>query len=244
MIFDIELASQCSKFWYEYDKAFNPPMPPSDIATKAQVRQILGPKSIIIPFMDNFNWDTRTLDYDKFKERITELNIKETLSSLGNSQLKFINDLLYRQEIIQTAFEYFGWGVLYDASHDAERTALSAETGKMEIFRIHMIDDISLYGVWHIFIRAINAVILNEKIWFEIDKLVALAYMIHSKVLPIQSFKFIGGPAPENAPAAQKPDWKEIEGVLEMCRKRIQVTGFEQLDSILSNAFRGPLTFI
>ena len=100
-----------------------------------------------------------------------------------------------------------------------------------------------MYGIWHAFIRALDIIGPNENTWLEIDKLVSHDYLIHSKVMPIQSFLFNGGPEPENAPEMQKPDWEGIDLVLEQSRRQVQFGSFEEADRILARAFNGPFPF-
>jgi hypothetical protein len=106
-----------------------------------------------------------------------------------------------------------------------------------------MADGIGVYGMWHAYIRAANVLDADEVAWLELDKMVTLAYLVHSKINPIQSFKFPGGDYPHNIPLRHRPDWIGIGQVLEQSRQIMLITSFDELDRILVNAFYGTYPF-
>ena len=142
-------------------------------------------------------------------------------------------------ELAQVASESFGQGALYDTGHDDERIA--SHDGKT--YRVHMADGMGVYGIWHSFIRAAMVQGADVERWIEFDRLVALSYLIHSKINPIQSFQFPGGDDPSNSPLKQRLDWTGIGEILDQCRPIGLVNSFDELDRILLNAFFGRYPF-
>jgi hypothetical protein len=183
------------QFWYEFDRPFNPMF-------NGELVELVRQTSVLTSdFFDSVNPETGTLDTEKFKNMVLSHNIFEEISTLGNKQLELMDLLIDGgpNPPLQLAFEDFGQGVLYDLSHDNERTlrnqsgepVIDPETKNPMIFRIHIMDSPGSYQWWHIFIRA--HVLLGGDInkWFAIDKFVTLSYLIYSKVGPKQLINFL-----------------------------------------------------
>jgi hypothetical protein len=242
MSLDAELVDRLNTFWTEFDSKLNPGMPPDQTPEKDKVNHFLS-SPVVGYFSKYFDRRSRTLNFEKFKEDTIKLQISDVILDLANVQVELFSEYLGDQTLAQTAFECFGQGVLYDTNNDELRTAYSGETKKYEIFRVHMADATGVYGFWHAFIRAACVLGTDEATWIEFDKLVALAYLIHSRIKPIQSFKFPRGDSLQNVPLKQRSDWMGIEKVLEECRPMGLINSFEKLDHILGNAFFGYYPF-
>jgi len=198
-----------------------------------------GDSSIDRSFYTSYNPDLRTLDYASFKKKIENGNYKVEIESLSSRQLDIIHRHFPQYDnTFRDTFEYFGQGALYDEDHDYQRTVLN-RTGDLIKYRVHMGDGPGIYGRWHAFIRAAMFYNINITEWLTIDKALAVAYMIHFKVAPMQSFEFTGRDSPENIPDEQKPSWRENNiAFLQECRSRVSNASVETLDGILGQSFR------
>ena len=101
---------------------------------------------------------------------------KEIIELLAKHHLRIIDEcFIANKSLVQTAFEYFGQGLLYDNLKDENNNYRRPEGWK-----VHMMDaDIGGFLVWHAFIRAvvISDVLgkdLEER-WLQIDRYIALA---------------------------------------------------------------------
>ena len=149
------------KFWYEFDRPFNPLLNGELVSAVNKVGVLIGDYNAC---MDPMNG---TLDIEKFTKSVASHNIDQELSILASKQLEIMtrNFLLDEKfsniDPLQFAFEDFG-RVLYDRDHDDERTwklpsgkpHIDPHTGNPMIFRIHMMDSYGSYIWWHSFIRA------------------------------------------------------------------------------------------
>jgi len=90
-----------------------------------------------------------------------------------------------------------------------------------------MDDGPGIYGRYA-FVRAAILYNINVNDWLTIDKALAVAYMIHYKVAPKQSFEFLGGDLSENIPPKQKQSWRENNvAFLQECRNRVSNASVE-----------------
>jgi hypothetical protein len=256
----MENLSQFINFWFEFDDMANPGFvvlnnkgemeTEKDGSPKHRIkREVLDelialfftPKhSIEEFFINNYNPKSRTLNFVKFKEQVENENYKSKIQSLSGRQLEIITRHFPEyDDAFRDAFEYFGQGALYDKDHDNERTQLES-TGELRKYRVHMGDGRGIFGRWYSFIRAAILSDISNNDWLTIAKALAVAYMIHYKVIPRQSFEFIGGDSPEKIPDKQKPSWRDNNEIfLHGCRERVSNANLETLDSILGQAFFG-----
>lgn len=111
-------------------------------------------------------------------------------------------------------------------------------TGEIIPYRIHMADGAGIYGRWHTSIRSSILLGIEEKSWIEIDRLLAVAYMIHYTVKPLQSYQFPGGDSPENIPPKQTNAWRDENiHLIESWRISISKANSDELDKILGRSY-------
>jgi hypothetical protein len=178
-------------FWYEFDLLFNPGF----LQTPSDILQAYRFESSLLP-----NWliERNKLNIQNYPGNFIE-KIKESqdliasIKLLAENQLKIFNVKLENEEVLQTAFEYFGQGVLFDDLLD-ERTQLPRRPNEE---KVHMMDTLHYgYPRWHVFCRSAVFMGQDPDIWLKIDRLVALAYALHKKLTPQQSGP--DGKDPEN----------------------------------------------
>ena len=106
------------------------------------------------------------------------------------------------------------------ADHDDLRTSKDRngnpthhpETGNIMIYRIHKMDEKSMWGWWHAFIRGAVVVGADEKEWFEIDKLVAFASEIDSICTSKAVVRIPKCPNTQRRSPRSKRTWKPSSG--------------------------------
>jgi hypothetical protein len=245
-------------FWVEFDDMSNPGFVMLNSQGELETEKDGSPKYRIDPsvraeldalnysgehairriFQHNYDSNSRTLNFISFKEQIENENYKSKIQSLSGRQLDIITrHFPHYDDTFRDTFEYFGQGALYDMDHDNQRTQLE-ETGELEKYRVHMGDGPNIFGIWYSFIRAAILYDINVSDWTTIAKAIAVAYIIHYKVKPIQGFEFAGGDEPKNIPDNQKPTWRENnENFLRECRDRVSNASLETLDGILGQSF-------
>lgn len=222
-----------NNFWYEFDRPFNP-------LFKGELVELVRHTAILNNDFFGSMTAPGVLDVQKFKELVASHNITQEISTLANKQLDLLTPLI-NEELnppLQSAFEDFGQGVLYDLSHDNERTLrdnsgqplIDPETNNPMIFRIHIMDSPGSFQWWHIFIRA--HVLLGGDIdrWFMIDKFLALSYLIYSKVNPKQAYQFPNLEVPQDHP--QSPVGPGSPAIVNECRPILDAKTFEEIDRI------------
>lgn len=251
--------SKLINFWVDFDDMSNPGLvmlnkkgqmkTKKDGTPKLRIKRkvlaeldrlVFNPQHAIDTFFQRiYDHNTRTLNFESFKEQIENENYKSEIESLSGRQLDIISKHFPRyNNTFRKAFEYFGQGALYDKDHDRRRTVLN-KTGDLVKYRVHMGDGPGIYGRWYAFISAAMLYNINVNDWLTISKALAVAYMIHYKVKPSQSFEFIGGDSPENIPDKQRPTWRDDNAIfLQECRDRVSNANIETLDSILGQSFR------
>ncbi len=191
-------------------------------------------------FIQNYDRLSGILDVEKFGEESRALNIAEYIRTLTNEQLGIINRYFTNDNDnnLRDVFEYFGQGSIYDSNHDSQRNMLNRDTGNLVRYRVHMADGPGVYGRWHSFIRCSILLGIEEEKWRKLDRLLAIAYIIHYNVKPIQSHEFPGGDRPENIPNKQRVSWREENfGLLESWRDYVSNANSEGLDKILGRSF-------
>jgi hypothetical protein len=244
-----------STFWTEFDDRFNPGFVvigddgnvilDDDGTPKRRIsKDILEPYSRVYPlygiFTQNYNRSSGKLDVEKFSQESTDLNIAEDVRTLTNEQLGIISSHfnIDNDSNLSDAFEYFGQGSIYDPEHDSQRVMINRDTGNLTRFRVHMADGPGVYGRWHAFIRSSILLGIEQEIWIKLDRLIAIAYIIHFAVNPLQSFQFPGGDGPENIPAKQRYSWREENTeLLDSWRDHASKANLEELDKILGRSF-------
>jgi hypothetical protein len=190
-------------FWTDFDDKFNPGPILVDNSGNVIVdengelkrrisRDIYDPLMRVLQldgvFVSNYDRLTGKLNVENFRQAINP-NINKDLKMLSQEQLKIIKKYFtIGKSDLRDAFEYFGQGSLYDSTHDFLRMYEHPITGEIIPYRIHMADGSGIYGTWHTFIRASILLGIEEKSWIEIDRLLAVAYMIHYTVKPLQSY--------------------------------------------------------
>lgn len=156
-------------FWNDFDNTFHFRISPSI----DKYYDAIFPPSPTIPHdfdrpIRQWLYHRRNQSYpDGFKKEI--VSIKPELIGLANEQMRFFNDALHRDsDLIQKAFEDFGQGILYD-----DRRAL----------KLHKMDGdppalLVGYFRWHVFIQALLLLSEFDKLWYQIDQYVGLAWAI------------------------------------------------------------------
>ena len=235
-------------FWYRFDKKFNggffkvdehlkpiringelQPLVDKEYRNKVSTAMAESAASF------NASYDTATGKLDVLQLQSKIGNIIPLLLELSNDQLDIINHSFQANEQKeQLAFEYFGQGVLYDMQHDSDRIGYSiTDATEFVPYRVHKIDGDGLYVMWYMVIRSAIAAGALEDRWLWVSRLVALAYLINSKVNPKQSFEFSNGSGPENIPENQKLSWRESnKDLLQDLRGRVKNLSLDELDSV------------
>ena len=244
----MEDLSGFSNFWYMFDKKFNSGFFVVDdrlnpVRINGELQQIVDKEyrdkvgkvmsGSAASFNASYDPDTHTLDLSQFRNGID--NIGSILLELSDDQLEIIdNHFQGDKEREQLAFEYFGQGALYDMQHDRERVGYRIPDATQFVpYRIHKMDGDGMYVIWCMVIRAAIAAGALESRWLELGRLVALAYLINSKVHPKQSFDFPNGSGPENIPNNQKLSWREDnKDLLLDLRNRVNNASLSELDTI------------
>jgi len=227
------------KFWYEFDRPFNP-------LFNGELVPMVNDSAVLFDDFDtSMNPITGILDVQKFKNAVASHNIDQEISKLANRQLQVMAELIDENSSdvkpLQSAFEDFGQGVLYDRTHDNERTLklptgeprIDPQTGNPMIFRMHMMDSHGSYKWWHVFIRAHVSLGADMNKWFTIDKFVVLSYLIFSAVKPKQAYEFPNLEVPENHP--QSPVGPGSPDIVNQYRPILSTNNFEELDRIFWN---------
>jgi hypothetical protein len=203
-------------FWYEFDLLFNPGyrQVPPDInqAYRSEV-VLLNNWLLCHDIMNIKNYP------DNFIERINEIpGVRNSINILAENQLRIINGKL-GNELIQKAFEYFGQGVLFDNFLDDK-----GQPRRPDYDKVHMMDTLHFgYPRWHVFCRSAVFTGHDHDSWLKIDRLLGLAYALHTKLTPQQSQD---GSDPQNP---ERPDIvKELLPVF-------TTASFDQLDEHFDN---------
>jgi len=228
-----------NKFWFEFDYPFNSTF--RDIGQN--MNNLIGIAfNIFNEYKKNYDKINLKLDEAKFKKTVEEMHENDNIFSLTNEQWKIMNDNLKDLENLKNAFEDFGQGILYDADHDDLRTAriegipqYDPVTGNLMLFRIHKMDTNTMWKWWHSFIRAVVLIKPEEKKWFEIDKLIAYAYIIDFYVKPKQYYQFPNGIIPENDP--QNPTGPGSPNAVNKAKFILSAKEFDELDKIFENVW-------
>jgi len=190
----------------------------------------------------NYDRLTGTLNVENFASMINSLPIEKDITMLCDKQLEIIgNHFAIGNSDFRDVFEYFGQGCLYDSEHDSLRVSLNPYTRQFVPYRVHIADGHGVYGRWHAFIRAAT-LLSTDKIdvtsWIEIDKLLALAYMIHYTIKPLQSFEFPGGDSPDHIPIKQRITWRyENIHLIDLWRTYVANANSDELDKVLGRSF-------
>jgi hypothetical protein len=230
-----------SKFWYEFDSPFNERF---RTFKKEMTDLIEISGKIQSKYERNFESISMNLDEIEFKKELNE-KIKDGICKLASVQFKIIYDNFkdekgnLKLDNLKRAFEDFAQGVLYDADHDNDRTALDNDghpmydkkTGNLMVCRIHKMDSSGQWEWWHSFIRAAGLTFPNESKYFELDKLIAYSCMINYLVQPKQSFEFPGGKVPEGNP--QNPNGPGSPEALDKAKFILDFKEFKDFDKII-----------
>ena len=194
-----------NKFWFEFDYPFN-----SRFREIGQdMNNLIGIAfNILKEYKKYYDIINLKLDESNYKKAVNNMHENDNILRLANEQWKIMDDNLKDLENLKNAFEDFGQGILYDAHHDDLRIARDTEshplydpaTGNLMLFRIHKMDTNPMWKWWHSFIRAVALIQPQEKKWFEIDRLIAYAYIIDFYVKPKQYYQFPNGIIPETDP--------------------------------------------
>ena len=234
MVYSRELGIE---FWYEFDGHFNPMF-------NGELVPMVNRSSVLFDDFDMcMNTTTGTLDVQMFNNAIASHNIDQDISKLAGRQLELMTPLIDEslKPPLQSAFEDFGQGVLYDRAHDDKRTlrypsdepVIDSQTGNPMIFRIHTMDAPGSYKWWHAFIRANVSLGADMNKWLVIDKYLTLSYLIYSAVKPKQAYQFPDLEVPENHP--QSPIGLGSPDIVNQYRSILSTTNFEELDRIFWN---------
>ena len=86
MSLDDELIDHLNSFWIQFDSILNPDMPPYDTPDKDKVKVVLpqGQVDVSGHFFSNFNRQSRSLDFQKFKDTIVRLDINSIIHDLAD----------------------------------------------------------------------------------------------------------------------------------------------------------------
>ncbi len=231
-----------SKFWYEFDSPFNGAFR----TFKKEMRDLIVISGkILSSYNRNFDSISMNLNEIKFKKDLDNEEVKNGICKLAWEQFKIIYNNFgdekgnLKLDNLRRAFEDFGQGVLYDANHDNDRTALDNDgnpmydkkTGNLMVYRIHKMDSPGQWEWWNSFIRASGLTFPNESKYFELDKLIAYSCMINYLVQPKQSFEFPGGKVPEGNP--QNPNGPGSPEALDKAKFILDFKEFKDFDKII-----------
>jgi hypothetical protein len=245
------------RFWTEFDAKLNPGLFLVDNSGNVIFDEIGRPKRLISQklrdavgnvfgldraFIGNYDRLTGKLNVEDFVYAVNSLGIEEDIKMLSQKQLEIIkNYFTIDNSDLRDAFEYFGQGSLYDSQHDSLRVSRHPNTGEFIPYRVHMADGPGVYGIWHTFIRASTLLRIegiDVKSWIEIDRLLALAYMIHYTVKPLQSFQFPGGDSAEHIPLKQTTAWRDENiHLIDSWRTSVYKANSDELDKILGRSY-------
>jgi hypothetical protein len=191
-------------FWYEFDNVFLL-QPPQDIA---EAYRRLGRDFIDKP--RNFLRLRRI--QGTYPQRFVDdvMPLKDGLLHLANRQLQIMDEHFPEAPAdLQQAFEEFGQGILWDDRPDRVERGIP----------IHMMDGAAAtmvgYHRWNGIIRAAILLGADEERWLAVNRFVALACAIQTKLSPVQN-------SPNNPPI-------EVD-LLETLRDRWLVMSADQLD--------------
>ncbi|MGN6709972.1 MAG: hypothetical protein ACTHKF_11590 [Candidatus Nitrosocosmicus sp.] len=229
-----------NKFWFEFDYPFNSTF--RDIGQ--DMDNLVGIAfNIFNEYKKNYDKINLKLDESNYKKAVNDMHENDNILRLANEQWKIMNYNLKDLENLKNAFEDFGQGILYDADHDDLRTARDSEghpqydpvTGNLMLFRIHKMDTNTMWKWWHSFIRAVAVLQPEEKKWFEIDRLIAYAYIIDFYVKPKQYYQFPNGIIPETDP--QNPNGTGSPNAVNKAKFILSAKEFDELDKIFENVW-------
>jgi hypothetical protein len=229
-----------NKFWYEYDYPFNSTF--RDIGN--DMKYLLNISSNIYSrYRQNYDRTSLKLNEISFKNSIKEMFADEEILRLANIQSKIIHDNFVDKKDLEKAFEDFGQGILYDVFHDNERTARDRDgnpiyypvNGNLMRFRIHKMDSKVMWKWWHSFMRGTALIYPNEIRYFEIDRLIAYAYIIDFIVKPKQYYEFVNGEIPKNHP--QNPCGPGSPEAVREAKFILSAEKFKELDKIFEDVW-------
>jgi hypothetical protein len=183
-LYSAELLTKAKEFWYAFDNRYN--------TGDTEVNQLLLNCNLMkenptqggqpIPNLDWMFFSLRDrmrtdpLNYEK-SFTADMLPYKKGIITLANDQSGIIAKYLDLSEI-QQAFEVFGQGVIFD-----ERRGT-----------VHKMDgrfprDLVGYRRWHGFIRATIVIGEDSDFWLKVDRYLLLAYLLQSKLQPLDTKK-------------------------------------------------------
>lgn len=160
------------QFWYKFDERFEPPVKP-DVANAYVIMR--GIDYIRTRWDEHRQMGTYP---EGFLDDVTPL--REGVEFIANEQLAIMDSHLGDDtKLIQSSFEDFGQGVLFDDRRKQGR-------------KVHMMDTSGPdnppigYHRWHAIVRATIMLGIDAQRWTEIDRYVALAWAIQSEAKPVQ----------------------------------------------------------
>lgn len=198
------------EFWHEFDDVFNPS--PGFMHIPPEVRASYIYESRLLPLWVISHSDP---NYPKnFIQAISESSdLINAIKLLNDYQLR-IMDGHFKGDIKlqQRSFEWFGQGILFDNGVDEKTGEPRRPIGR----KVHMMDELAVYGYsrWHAFIRATVFLGQEKDTWLHIDRLVGLAWSIHTRLQPKQD----------------NPNNPERQDVVDELRPPWLSKGFDELD--------------
>jgi hypothetical protein len=190
------------RFWTEFDDVFHYKKPPEILNAYRILFHDRFAGSIDFDLIYNSWSDSRSKgDYPEgFKKAFGPL--KEHVLYLADKQIEIMRNSFQEDTLLlQTAFEDFGQGILYDPNPNRPGDS------------IHKMDDFSGapvgYHRWHAFIRAAVLLGADRNSWLHIDRCVGLAWAIQSEAQIIQNSP--NNPGLENASLEQlRSSWLQL----------------------------------
>jgi hypothetical protein len=207
-------------FWYKFDDYFQYH---ASQETKKNIKTIRVKFKLYQRFRRHFLDNTINTTFIQELENNPE--VIESLKRLAFDQLTIINhELKCDPQLEQSAFEYFGMGILFDDVVDEQGNYRRSPLNK-----IHLMDE-NIYGYfsWHSFVRSISILLYdNTERWLQLDRFIALSAAIYSKQKPKQSTADGNKPDPMN---------KRIDLVsLQNLRNIYLKLNFEEIDNKFFN---------